>query len=671
MLGAVAVSADTRASDDGGPATWVRAVDGLVECGVYAFAAWTVFYELALVTQWSLWWPARVWIVLTLGLVGWRAFSHRTRERQVQPREALDEVVPQDDGSGARWSPAVLFLAVAAVLVVLTVLRDTLGVFPLVVTGLVVLLAACVQIYHRVRRSGLHPTSGRVSQAEHVVAASVSVGLAVLASALTGSSGDDVYYVNRATWVAERGTPTLNDTVFSAGVLPTTYGSSLPLASIEAWQGAMAHVLGLAAPTFVFLWTVPLLAAASGWASWRLVRSWAPRRAWLVFLVATSFTLFSAGSVVGRYHIGAIWEGKVPAVTVVIPLAWCYLTALTTRPRRAHLLMLAALGVCFVGLTSSAALMAPVLGAAGLLAAWLLRSRACAVGVGCFLLGPVAAGVASVLGPGVGGVDPTALPPSQVFGYLFGLVTSVVALGVVGTVLGPRLVQGPAAALATCAALSGLASLVPGVYDAVNTATGAGPVAWRMVLVIPVAVLVGMLVTARLPSSTVSARWRPLADRGAALAACAVVAVVLAQSTPLWSSDTGTRLAFNQWKVDEAALQDVRAVLPLTTPPGVWLLPPSQMAVLAMTTTERAGVVPRALYLANLKAPDVAISDRYILYRLVTGHYVAPATIRLALDRLSVTLACVAATDSQAGRLLTEAVRSPLEPYGRMRCHVG
>ena len=388
-------------------------------------------------------------------------------------------------------------------------------------------------------------------------------------------------------------------------------------------------------------------------------------------LVATSFILFSGDSIVGRYHIGAIWEGKVPAVTVVIPLAWYYLTALTMRPRRHHLLVLVALGVCFVGLTSSAALMAPVLGAGGLLAALLLRSRACAIGVGCLLLGPVMAGVASVLGPGVGGMNPTALPPSQVFGYLFGVVTSMVALGVVGTVLGPRLMQGPAAALATCAALAGLASLMPGVYDAVNTATGAGPVAWRMVLVIPVAVLVGMLVTGRPPQSTVSEKWAAVADRGIALAACAVVTILILQSTPLWSSDTGTRLAFNSWKVDESALEDVRAVLPLKTSSGLWLLPPPQMAVLAMTTTQRGGVVPRALYLANLDAPEAAVADRYVLYRLVTGHDVAPATIRLALERLSVTLACVSATDSRAGRLLTEAVGASLEPHGTMQCHVG
>jgi hypothetical protein len=435
--------------DDGNAPLWVRALDGLTDCVAYAFAAWTVFYEVALTTQWSLWWPARVWIALTLALVAWRAFSGlRERTRPTgplpgpPPRPVDEEEAPRADG--ARWWRAALVVAAVGALVVLSAMRRTLGVLPVVLTGLAILVATCVQLGVRARRAPRRHDVQPESHAADLLAAAVCVGLAVLASALHGSSGDDVYYVNRATWVAQHGTPTLRDTVFSAGELPTVYGGGLPLASVEAWQGAVAHVLGVQAPAFVFVWTVPVLAAGAGWATWRLVRTWAPRRAGLVLLLATAFTLFSAGTVVGRYHIGAIWEGKVAAVAVVIPLAWHHLTMLAIRPRRAHLLVLLALGTSFVGLTSSAALMAPVMAAAALLAAVLLRSGACAAGAGCFALAPLLAGVASAVGPGVGGVAPTALPAGQVFVYLFGADTAMVALGVVGTVLGPRTMRGPA-----------------------------------------------------------------------------------------------------------------------------------------------------------------------------------------------------------------------------------
>jgi hypothetical protein len=550
-------------------------------------------------------------------------------------------------------------------------MRDTQGVIPVVVAGVVILLVTSLQLGARLRRSPQPAEVPSESHAADLVAAAVCVGLAVLAAALHGSSGDDVYYVNRATWVAERGTPTLRDTVFSPGELPTGYGGGFPLPSIEAWQGAVAHVLGLQAPEFVFVWTVPVLAAGAGWATWRLVRTWAPRRAGLVLLVATAFTLFSATGVVGRYDIGAIWEGKVAAVAVVIPLAWHHLTMLALRPRRAHLLALLALGTCFAGLTSSAALMAPVMAAAALLGAVLLRSRACAAGAGCFVLTPLLTGVASAFGPAVGGAAPTALPPGQVFGYLFGMDAAMVGLGVVGTVLGPRTMRGPAAVVAACASLAGLASLLPGVGDMVNGATGAGPVAWRMVFSIPVAVLVGMLVTVRPPPVPIVVRHLMTWDRLTGLAACAVVAAVVAQGTPLWSARMGVTLDPGAWKVDLAALDDVRAVSKVRTPPGLWLLPPTQMGVLAMTTTAHFAVVPRALYLTGLHTTQVGLTDRTVLYRLVSGHAVPPESVRLALHRLQVSLACVPAADSRAGRLLARAVRAPLEPHGSMLCHVG
>jgi hypothetical protein len=315
--------------------------------------------------------------------------------------------------------------------------------------------------------------------------------------------------------------------------------------------------------------------------------------------------------------------------------------------------------------------MAPVIAAGALLAAWLNRSKACAVGAACFVAAPLVAGVASALGPGVGGVSPTALPPTQVFGYLFGIGTAMVALGVVGSVLGVQLMRGPAAAVAACASLSGLASLIPGVYDVVNTATGAGPVAWRMVLGIPVAVLVGMLVTARLPATRFSFAHPALADWGMGLAACSIVVALVAQGTPLWSSKTGVRLEFNAWKLDQAALDDVRSLSQVSTSTGLWLLPPSQMQVLAMTTTQRSGVVPRAFYLTNLKTTEVALADRHVLYGLVSGHDEAPASVRTALRRLDVSLACVPSADARARRLLSVAVQATLEPHGTMQCHVG
>ncbi|MEW1953726.1 DUF6077 domain-containing protein [Terrabacter sp. NPDC080008] len=688
--------------DEAAAPGWARALDGLLEGGVYAFAAWTVWYEVALVTQWSLWWPARVWLVVAAALLGWRAAAHvrrpgrpERRERCPQPEDqerperreppnvrerparggAAGPVAGEPEARRGRqarscWWQAGAVLLAAVALVALSALRESIGVLPVVVLGMAVLLVGCVQLGVRARRAPLPRDVSPASHVAHLAAALVCLAMAVLAAGRPGSSGDDVYYVNRATWVAQRGTPTLRDSLFGTGALPTIYGGGLPLASIEGWQGAVARVLGVQAPEFVFVWTVPVLAAAAGWGMWRLVRTWATRRTAVAFLVATAFTFFSADSVVGHYGIGAIWEGKVAAVAVVVPLAWHHLTGLALRPRPADLLVLFALGTCFVGLTSSAALMAPVMAAGALLAAALLRSWPCVAGALCFALAPVAAGVASVLGPGLGGAAPTALPPVQVFAYLFGVDTVMVALGVLGIVLGPRALLAPAAVVAGCASLSGLAAVLPGVGDAVNALTGAGPVAWRVVLAIPVAVLVGMLVTIRPPPVTNLLRRRRALDLVTAVAACAIVTAVIARGTPLWSP-RGDALDFGAWKLDPGALADVRSVLPLATSPGPWLLPPGQMEVLAMTTTEHQAVVPRAYYLTGLPPTQADVADRALLFDLVAGHDVAPEAVSAALHHLQVSLACVGTDDPRAVRLLARVVGSPLEAHGSMLCHVG
>ncbi|MBV9831055.1 MAG: hypothetical protein JOZ82_05620, partial [Marmoricola sp.] len=577
---------------------WVRAVDGAMVGGVLAFALWTLFYELALATQWNLWWPARVWLVLAIALVGWCGYAGA---RSARP--APGEAPPPGRAGTPSWAQVGLVALVVAVLVVLALLRDRLGILPLVVVGIAVLVGMLVRT---LRRGEVAPSSRgpRVPRRAHVVAGLVSLGLAVLAFVTRGSSPDDIYYLNRATWVDQHGTPTLRDTMFSPGTLPSTYPSP-PTASIEAWQGAVAHVLGLAAPTFVFLWTVPLLAAASGWATWRLVRTWAPRRALLVYLLATLFTLFSAKTLLGHYSVLLLWEGKVPAVTVVVPLAWHYLTRVLDRPRPADLVLLLALGTDFVGLTTGAALVAPTMAAAALVAALLVRSRAGAVGAGCFALAPVLAGIATLVGPGIPALagsqtTSTTLSEQGLFDRMFGdgAMTVVAFLAVV---LGTCLMRGRARVLAACAVLAGLATLLPGFLDQVTDVTGAGSVAWRMIFVLPAAIMVGMLATVQLPPLRLPDRQLLLSRPAAAAVVGGLAVLVVLEGVPLWSPATGTQLGPFEWKVDQAALRDVRAVAEVHAPPGLWLLPQRDMGALTMTTTRHTAVVPWYLFLLSFE----------------------------------------------------------------------
>ena len=137
---------------------------------------------------------------------------------------------------------------------------------------------------------------------------------------------DDPYYVNRSVWVAEHGNAAKLDTMFSPEVLNSPYGGGVPIASIESLLGVIAHMTGLRAGTVTYLVATPVFTALSVWAIWRLVRRWAPRRALWVLVVAIAFLMLSGDSMLGNFWIVRMWQGKVMAVTFLMPLIWAYLT---------------------------------------------------------------------------------------------------------------------------------------------------------------------------------------------------------------------------------------------------------------------------------------------------------------------------------------------------------
>jgi hypothetical protein len=492
---------------------------------------------------------------------------------------------------------------------------------------------------------------------------------------LVKPDADDAYYVNRATWVAQHGVPVTMDTMFSPGALPTTYGGGLPVASVEALQGAIAHALGLQAPTVAYLVFAPLLAAGFGWTTWRLIRLWAPRRALVAFLVAVVFVLVSGQSVVGNYSVGRIWQGKVIAFAVLLPLVWRAFSRVADRSGDRQHLYLFCCGIAFVGLTSTSVLLAPVLVGAALVASWILRSRALALGAAAFLAAPLAAGIAVTLGPGqVGGVDPVALPTSAAFTILFGPAALMVLVGVAGLVLGPQVVRAPYSVLLLCGSIVTFVVLLPGVFQLVNAVTGAGPVAWRLMLGVPIWVLVGLLAAAPEPSAWLrlgAERRRHMTTVLAAGLVAALVGASAASGVWLWSGRVGGRLeAMPSWKVSARALADVRSVDPRQVPRGLWLLPPEEMQVMAISDTHHFTVVPRDLYLTGLTTGARDVHDRVVLLGLVSGRAVSRVSVRSALERLDVTLACVLRDDHRARRVLSGAVGQRLMPVGAMRCHV-
>ena len=164
----------------------------------------------------------------------------------------------------------------------------------------------------------------------------LSVVLGVLASYLWLPDTDDPYYVNRSVWVAEHGNAATRDTMFSPEVFNSPYGGGVPISSVESLFGVVAHMTGTLAGTVTYLLVPPVFGVLTGFALWRLVRLWAPRRAFLVLVAASGFLVMSGNSMLGNFWLVRIWQGKVIAVAVLMPVIWAYLTELhAMRERRA------------------------------------------------------------------------------------------------------------------------------------------------------------------------------------------------------------------------------------------------------------------------------------------------------------------------------------------------
>jgi hypothetical protein len=678
---------------------WPDFIDGACDGIVMSFACWTIYYQIALALQFSMLSAGWPWILLTTMLV--LGFGLRA-SLEGDVTSAVTRSVKASPVSASRWTIA---LSASFLLVGLLQIRRSWGVWPIAITviALLVMQLAWWMVESRSAAARSRPIRGPAktsfrpalredvprwalpgnqlgrkhdglgpSMAAHVFALVVSVGLGVLGSFLLRPDADDAYYVNRATWVANHGTAALNDTMFSPNTLPPSFGGGVPTPSIEAVQGVVAHAFNIQAPTLCYLLAVPVLGTLLGWTTWRVIRWWVQRRWALAMAGAVLFLLASADAIIGSYTLGRIWQGKATAYAILLPLVWLLLSRLASRASRFDVVMLLASGIAFVGLTSSSSLLAPLIVAASLLAALILRSKPLALGALAFLMAPLVNGILQVAGPPIGGGGGnTTRSQIAAFEIAFGVSVPMLLLAVAAMVLTPRLVRGPSGILLGCGAIATMVALLPGVFEAVAALTGAGAVAWRLLIGMPTWILVGLLATVPDFASARSSDGRNQILRIIAVCLSGLVFLVpIVWGTWLWERTGASFTSRPTWKVDQTALADVRAARQLEVAEGLWLLPRTQMEILAISAVGPFSVVPRGYYLQTLQVPAEELDDRLVLYRLVLGRGVSPARVRLALDRLDVSLACVPVTNKRAQGILSQAVDEDLESVSQMRCHV-
>jgi hypothetical protein len=638
---------------DRSPAARVRALVAaaptlLTDGAVVAFALFTVLYHAAFLADLRPSVTFRIWLVACVVLAVVAMLRARRRSAALREESAPSEPV---EPTGTR--PAVDRRLLIGVLVAAAVAAVSAGV---VGTGAAVswwipavagLLAATggILLLRRVWLDGPTPTSiapmPTAGQSAYALVISVLVGISSFF--LARNTPDDVYYVGKSVWIAERDLIPLNDFLFSENVLPAM-GSQPPIPSIEVFDGALGNVLGIHGASATWYVMLPIMAVVAVLALWRLTQRWAPRRPVLAFTVAVAYLYLVAGgdAALGTFHLPRLYEGKGMFVSAVIPLMWLYLTEWFDRRTRRSLLLIVALSITAIGLTTTAAIILPMLvGAAGFAMLLVGRWKPALVAAVAALTYPIGSLVVSRLLLGAlaaDGADDAFFDAAYTYKrtLLFGVVGVISGLALW---CGPLLARRRTPALLTAGATLALSVLfVPGVLETLSALSGISVVLWRVPWLLALPTLIGLLCTVRVPAPT------PVLRR----AASGGIAVLLVASfalfaTPMWSAKSWVDVHERPtWKLPQQRQSIAFWIKGLDRPSGLLLAPKTIMRTSLVVTSQVRVVLPRDFYLVEYDLNSQFAKDRLLLAGFADGATTAtPAELAPALDRLDVGTICV------------------------------
>jgi len=642
-----------------------RAGRSVVTGAVVLFAVWTLVYQVALFTGL----PATpsLLVAVVLGVAALVVVSRLERD---DTRHHLSY-------PGAAASLAVLPVAVLAAVLAVRGLR-----LPALALGVVAALVALVlssrwaprlEALRRSRTSddasAVEPEAGGAAAGASVAApgaggpsagsarllwiAGWAAGLVsgALATLIANPDGDDAYFVNLSTWVAERGNFPLRDTMISSNGFPAISGHSPPIHSVEGLIGAVAGLIGVEAGTVTYV-LVPPFVTLLGVLVLTLLVAEAGIQAAPVALLATVAYLWTAGRSgygLGGFFAVRIWQGKAMLVSVVLPLVFLYGARLIRHGgARSHALFAAAL-VASIGVSNTAVFLVPVLVGGLVLAslalgAWrgTLRLAAWTVypvvmGVLTLVLAPPAPTQAQLLGAGfdIGPITRTIDPVQTVPGVAGMQVVTALAIGLGALGIGTTAMR--LGAIGTVVT-GGLALLPP--VRLVLRDLGLWSVVWRMWWAIPIALLLAGTVGA-------AARWvqgRRLAPLAIGATAAAVALVPLVGGRWVGSPENDARLVRpTAWKVPAGSVRQAQLVESLSDRGDVVLVPAGAARTLAALTVDVLPVSARPFYLPTYAGvPEAHAGERLVLQQFVDVTTPKdPTAIRRALDVLDVRTACL------------------------------
>lgn len=652
----------------------------LTDSAVLAFALWTVLYHVALPLRLPPSVTFLTWLVAGVALVGVAvARGVRSSRASTAADGAADDVAAVDAGAERRasghprgWLAVVLAAAtVAAVTAGLanTPAGDGMSWWIPAVAGAVAGVGVML-LTRRAWIAGPPASLDRGPTAAQSAYALVVSGMVALSSLfLARNTPDDVYYVGKSVWVAERDIVPRNDFLFSENVLPGM-ASLPPTASIEVLAGALARFLGLHAGTALFFLMLPVMAALAVLALWRLTHRWAPRRPLLAFSLAVAYLYLVAGAdaALGTFHLPRLHEGKGMFVSAAIPLMWLYLTRWFDNRRRADLVLIGALSITAIGLTTTAAIILPMLVGAAAFAMLMVGHWKPALVAGIVALAyPVGSVVLTqvILGGGTAAGADAAFYDAE---YTY---RRTLEIGIVGVVSGLALWCGPLLArrgtpalLAAGGTLALSVLLVPGVLELISALSGISVVLWRVPWLLALPTLIGLLCTVELPVRSRTAR----AATGGLVAAVAV-AVFAVWATPMWSPRSYVEVYDRPvWKMPQQRQEIAFWIERQDRPDGLLLAPSTIMRASLMVTSEVRVVLPRDFYLVEYDLESQFARDRLLLAAFADGRVEDISDrneVQAALDRLEVGTICVYRGNQYARDLVPELGFTQFAQRGR------
>jgi hypothetical protein len=484
----------------------------------------------------------------------------------------------------------------------------------------------------------------------HVFAALTGLLFAAMSLFINRPNGDDTFYVSRAIGTEQLNHIPVRDIIFTDERIGPIAGAGLPVDSFSALEGAVARFVGLHGASVAYYVTPPLMTFLATWALWRLLRAWAPRHLVLCFALGCVYWLFSAQSALtpGSYFLNRMWQGKVIFVAWLVPTLYVLLTRWLRQRDAVTAMLLLAAGLGSIGMTASAAFVAPLLFSVAALPLLVRRDwRGLPVLLAAGAIPLLVGFVATRLYP-VELLGRQELSNSYYFHEIFG-VGLLAAVSLIGLCAAPWLARpGAAAALAASCALAAVLLLAPWLLPTLNDLTHLTSILRRPLWIVPLPALVGLLAAVPVAQLLRRVAAGSLLTRRLAVAVPAVLVagLLVAFGHPLWISWRHGGPMWETrptWKIHERQLKSARAILGRYHGTETILVEEPVMHAIALITIRPKVVNARSFY-AMLAPEDPQRTEyRLSLARFVVGEEPTPSheEVERGLSDLRVGLVCV------------------------------